>query len=1798
MDNTKKARTEDDHSLINILASTSIKIIDRHLLNVRKNQNINKESKGICKVLNITSDLNLEEVLTIVKSMNPKDYPKLFLFIINDQNSSKTEAGHESIKEHLLKFDDTRPQVLQLISEDNNLSTILYKIKPSSKFVKIEVKQDIETVKDFPSFLCTLINGNLQQAVFEVINNLTTLQDSPLILRFLRILDFGDEFFRILILKCAANGSKDDFIAALDAPFDAKEKSLLPDVQKFLSTAFYDEQSDDENSDDDATMKSSDDLSNKHPKSVLLTAVDHNNQEVIKYLINSRLNLIRNLPFDHQVRISTVAFETGQLDILCDLLDIADFPFPGYFKLDDSQTNERLLKTIAYRAELLACIRDEDFEKIDDVVKQNSNLRIAYSINNNSALKEAINSNKLGVYYFLKTFGYTGNDCNEFIEKLSDKEKNKAVRQAAVQKEAIYSNSLVYDQQAVLTLSSNSYIHNKTITKDQETEYFKKIRKWYKNINKVASDVLDVAATCDKLKIIYDFESETVENVSLAGPNSPGITFVSNKWIFIGAQISGRERELEITTTLGQQICYFVLHLVYNNGGRPYYKDDHHVEEIFDNIVKSIDQWSGQPSETIDDECFRLISSVFTSYSPKEFHAELILRVVNILIEFQADQTLSTHLQQKYKNLFSFWNDFVVPELKLYLKKDPKVVWLNGCINVHCRYRDMKIDLFAPKNFTEIFKNKIIIISTNVPSLLLIDIHRHLKRVHGCLIDTKNIFLDTKELKSDYVLNEFRQICRHYADMNVIVDCSSEKLTLTNLAFANKKNNFVFVVANETQKDEIVNVALKVCGVNPELLELNYNWFDLNTKSQKNLLKYKINFQNNDKLSLLEVLEGPNDRNVEDIREMYNSYSEVIDDQLLNFIIDGHKVVVDGIKDEDEMNDITFDYLFKNTKFIKKKQYEDIEKDKDAEVPQITADELIKITRNKKFVLISDKTGTGKSFALKNISKLIKDKYPTRWTSYIELRLFTKEIKKQKVQPELLTFLIEKILKLNLNFEVKIFQKLYKDGKVCLIFDEYDTIAPNYVEFVTKLIQEFQFNGGNQMFIGTRDYFEVNLQQKFQIDDIFKLGDFSNEYGYELIAKRWILNSNRDLTPKNFDELIKKSPKMEIYVKVAEKMIKKIQTINKQSKFVPRFYHMISEAFKDGRLVNIDVEDPTLSLNRFKIFRTVGIIFYKIWSRDKGEIRNDANISTQGFELNFWQIHQYLAIIIFFPELLEQIYPYYEPTEWIIEEIIACGMVGFKNGKYYFQNVDLRDFFLAEFITKELKRKRLGKIGLEIFVKVLTSSAHRGTQIIINDAVVLDPALLADHGKKFLEFANEFCKMDNLEDFYVNELECLVVMIVDILKSGKYDKVKELLTRTAGKLIKSVKSAEFYVKFEEFLFSFLKSKDLKTLIKEQEVLLRIVQSELDISIFESLVIKLESKFGREFIQKIFRTKSINLEGNILYMMCLSANKEQFKVLKFLETIQKYLTESEIIELMTNCNQNEENILQICVQNDDEDLLKDLWTKIENSFGPQLTKEFASKKSSKNQFNVLHYAAFNTNIEIHQTLWTLLVKSFKNLNKLKNLMLEMDHDGSNFLQLLVASNNSEVIEFHLKNLKENYSEAQYQEFLMQKDISGSNLLQIAAKSSKEVKTHQMLWNNLQDSYKSDLKFLEFLKENDNNGNNVFHLAASSASSDVFEFMIQELEKIVPKDEIKNLLRILNNFSQNLLQLAVKNNKTIELQVCLWKIVQKYFEKSEIFELIKNVDLAGNNLLSIVNQCDLKEIVELSLKEIERFSNQNW
>ncbi|KAL7011073.1 hypothetical protein ACKWTF_014075 [Chironomus riparius] len=1748
----------------------------------------NRKAKKNCKILKLSS--NFDDLLRKLESLIQDEYPNLFILIIEIKTDETDEIPKSEIFEKLesilVKLDVDRPIILQLTSNNEKSTKFYYKDEQSTQLLEIDKNhRNFEAMLNFPTLLCSILDGKIDNCLNLVLENLLNLKNSTMILKFLRLFDLPEELLDKLVLKCAAYGSKNELLAALDAAFIASVRTLSIDSQNYLSYVINVNQSD---------------ISN-YP-SVLSTAVEHKNTQIIEFLISSCTHLIQQLPFIHQVRISTTALASHQLDVLCDLLDISDFPFPSNFNINQVE-HERLDKIFTERTNFECAIKAEVLEQITKFIDNNSSLKVVYNPANSSALKQAVDAQKYKVFYYLKSHGFQAVDVN--IEKqLNKKELRKAKRCKSQQMSENVSSALDDSQISVNLLCNHSFIHNKRINKDQETEYRQKIRKWYEDINKIlfGSDLLNVAASCKDLKLIFDFEDESVENASLSGPGSLGTTYPQQKLIFIGAKSTNNERDQKIKGVIAHELCHYVMKLVYENNENPYYKHCIDVIERYKAIVTSIDKWSVKKSKSPDDECDGIIFSVFTHYDSKDFHQELIVRVMQILAQYDDNEEKLKCLQFKYNELFEYFRIHVLSEMqKFNLEIRENVQKMNRVMQLLPNIMNRKVDLLKSKAMLmEIFSKEAIVVTTNVPKLLLIDMITQLDGTYGDIFKAQNIFIDPKMLKNEEIFDDLKQLLEQDLDLNIFVDCSKETFGDFEEFVGNKSLKFIFIVSNESQADILIQNIIKK-DLNPVTIDTNYSWEDLTAPSQRKLLKIKINFQNNSNLTFKDLLmiKSSDDKSAidrttaEDEEKAVQKLTEMIDSEILNLILENSPILL-NTKLEVQIVSQKFKFLFQPRDFISRHDIKALSNHQNStKASKLSQSDLLNQVKDKKYVIISDIAGSGKSWAIKNITTTLNQTNPTKWITYVDLKHFIKEFKTQKIKPEFCKFLVNKILKLQDDkFEAKLFKKMYEIGKVIILFDGFDEIAPNCAELVSKLAQSFEYCEGNQLWIATRDYFEADLQEKLEDAASYKLSSFTDKDGVDFIVKCWMLqdieNDLASINRDDFEKYMKKSDKLEIYHQNARRIINKIVMADTRSVGMPQLFKMIAESFKDNK-------KATITIKKFKIYKTFAEKLYERWSSAKGEIRHTANTESQDYELNFQKFHQHSALKKLFSDLIDDLFPDIDESEWLDVEVIACGLMTKIGDEFYFLHETFCEFYVADYIAGLLKKKTKFKDAFcELLARVLTIKKFEMVRVFLSD-VIDDYSFLKkilEKMKKQIEYFNE---MTNFHHYFTKFNEHFGYLVIEALKNGDYIKVRRILFDTAESINARAENSELFIKYQDFMIDFLTVYDLKELIEVQLVFHKNIQSSRNVEIFEDFVIKVEAKTGKEFIKNCLKLKSSDgFEENIFSYLIKSTSLDVNKMFKFMNLIQKYLESTELFKLMNNCNKNHENVLQICIQTADIKKLQIIWTAAEKSLNSSNLIEIIKKVDSRKK-SILHNARMINKLDFQEAFLHLLSNSFDNKEELKDFLLQKDF---NFIHDLVEKDEEpSIVELTLNILKTYFTASQFQNILLLKHKRDRNLLQMAGFKSKKLQTHQFLWQLYRDSFKDDQDFLDVIKQVDFFGNNIIQIAVYELPNEFFDFMMNELEKLSRPDEIVKILSNINNWNRNVLQSESKWTKSAELHANLWNKFRKYFKSEEILMFIKHVDKFGNHLLFNAVENNKKEFVELIWKDIKSFMSHD-
>lgn len=390
----------------------------------------------------------INELLEEIKTFDIKKESDLLIFIFELRNSQNINQFDE-IKGQSIKLSLNCSLLLQLNFHDKNTANFYFKDETSNQLIEVNQMQNnfAENLK-FPNFLCSFINGELKQLEQIIIEKLALIEDGLLILRFMNSLNRSEDFNEKLNVHI--------------------EKSL-----NFL----------------------------------IISSIENKNREVMLYLINYHEESVRNLTFEEQYKISTLALAIEQFCLLNDLLNLVDFPFPDNF-LIHSISNECLKTTYTHRVRFHEAIQSNNKSAIHDFKNSYPRIKIGYNLSNECALNLVKNKKEnYETFLLLKSYGFKSNKGRINI--------NEKYIYAGLKIQATNQNvekSLANSNKFLHSLKQKTKIHNVNIDKETKEKYESMYTKLYEEIINAKHGwwLLSVASSCNDLIIVLDFESISV----------------------------------------------------------------------------------------------------------------------------------------------------------------------------------------------------------------------------------------------------------------------------------------------------------------------------------------------------------------------------------------------------------------------------------------------------------------------------------------------------------------------------------------------------------------------------------------------------------------------------------------------------------------------------------------------------------------------------------------------------------------------------------------------------------------------------------------------------------------------------------------------------------------------------------------------------------------------------------------------------------------------------------------------------------------------------------------------------------------------------------------------------------------------------------------------------------------------------------------------------------------------------------------------------------------------------------------
>lgn len=891
-------------------------------------------------------------------------------------------------------------------------------------------------------------------------------------------------------------------------------------------------------------------------------------------------------------------------------------------------------------------IKNGNDEEVEKFIEKFCDDKHAYKDQNESAVAVALKSKRLEIYELLITNEYRlgpHEDFQEIVKNFSENMKKK-LRDIHIDC-AIDPN----ENHLLVLLSKCKFIH--TTPNENHRKFFDLFRKAFKKLNEIEEIevVLRIVAYSNDLKVIFDFDRDSVLSIDPTTSESvKGICYNYRGHVLIGAKRLTTEDANNFCRVIGvmaHEMGHYSMELVYGNNCKPYHENDSESEAKFDEVSEKC------KAEKDKEEQIRLAFL----YPKHVQHAELIVRVVQLLALYSLDSDRDTieEIKQEFRSLFDFFVAKVFPDMKRKLPELElkfKIQEVNKLCGVFDELESSEISLTKEslRIFNFVIADEIQIFASNCVKLSMKMIHEKLEMQEKL---STAIFVTLESLKNEMIENLITKMFKLSSETAMIIDCDCEKeeKVLMLMEKFKKIKKIVFVVNENFKSDH-------------EKVSIQHSWSQLTSETQQILLQRNVIFQGKE-LKLEDLLPAADDSH----------------EIPLNILLSDEPIKVGKILEFPETFYVGRKFLYPGAVLINQDPWTyDVE---------LTINDVLDLhdaktnAKSKQVILISEIPGMGKTTEFEMISKKLKDKFPSSWIFYVELKEFIPFYQKDERITmnfddvgEVLQFFTTNLLKIQ-NFEAKVFENLFGENRVVFLLDGFDEVSPSYKNFITKLMSAIVTFSSNPLYVSTRPHFENELREKFDVQ-IYWIKRMTKEDRREFFIK--FLESKK-LDQQTFDRCLTEvenfSSSLEQHPS-ADDML-----------YNPLLLKMVAELLDDD--VNIEL----VSRNYFEIFKSfVDKMIIKAMCRGTEaqtsiayQIRRD---EIQDFYYKhalktiFWQGHRVNA-----NNLIKHTKLFKDTLQLSHEDIIRTGLMcdaGCMTPLLEFVHRTFAEFFVAEFLIKKI----------------------------------------------------------------------------------------------------------------------------------------------------------------------------------------------------------------------------------------------------------------------------------------------------------------------------------------------------------------------------------------------------------------------------------------------------------------------------------------------------------------------------------
>ncbi|XP_064455433.1 uncharacterized protein LOC135366589 isoform X2 [Ornithodoros turicata] len=325
---------------------------------------------------------------------------------------------------------------------------------------------------------------------------------------------------------------------------------------------------------------------------------------------------------------------------------------------DSSLCKERSQETAAIRKAMHDAIEKGDLGEVEKYLNENKDLRQWLNPGTDtSALGNALEKKLLKICALL-----TSRNCRVNEKKKQDEGKYFTLLNIFEKREYLYQLGLLLHKCDVA-----QQLVSKSSSKTSSDGFEVKVKELYEKLTKIpmVDTILRVVATTPWLEIIFDFQSENLDCILGSDYETTlGLTMLREEKIYLAA----KREDNELLGTMAHEFCHAALDMVYENGGKPYRKDDTVRRDRYLRILSEI--------EANKNKLHTRIAEAFFNETHKE--EELVVRVPHMLAMcFPKPDTCEATvapqqelLQKQVPELFQFFKDDIIRDMKEFISKN------------------------------------------------------------------------------------------------------------------------------------------------------------------------------------------------------------------------------------------------------------------------------------------------------------------------------------------------------------------------------------------------------------------------------------------------------------------------------------------------------------------------------------------------------------------------------------------------------------------------------------------------------------------------------------------------------------------------------------------------------------------------------------------------------------------------------------------------------------------------------------------------------------------------------------------------------------------------------------------------------------------------------------------------------------------------------------------------------------------------------------------------------------------------